>query len=533
VPDAGETPENEIADPDGPAGTVREGPEDELAESELRANIRSQRLVKVREHHAGGSDPYPHRYDTDQTIGDLRAAFGALGAGEETDTHVRVAGRLMLKREQGRLTFAQLRDRTGEVQLFVSAGVLGKERLAEFNTLDRGDWVGVEGTVMVTKKGELSVKVQAFQLLAKALRPLPDKWKGLADVDARYRQRYVDLVVNADARRVFEVRMAALDAIRQELRRRDFLEVETPILNLQQGGATARPFVTHYNALDIDTYLRIALELPLKRLLVGGFDRIYEIGRVFRNEGIDTRHNPEFTMLEAYQAFGDYTEMVALTEALVAGAAIAANGTTQVELRGQSIDLAPPWRRVTMVELIKEVVGVDIDPSMDMAAAREVLDGLGLAWKDSWGAGRCTHEVYDELVEPTVLAPTVVLDHPRETSPLAKPHRSDPNLVERFEVIVDGRELANAYSELNDPIEQLARFRDEAARKAAGDSEAGDVDYDYIRALEYGMPPAGGLGIGIDRLVMLLAGVESIREVILFPTLRPEAGLGDDDFPSD
>ncbi len=513
--------------PDAASDEVTE----EVTEEE-RAGIRSQRLAKLARLREEGIEPYPYRFDRDRTIGELRESFGSLEAGEETDTVVRVAGRLMLKREQGRLTFGQLRDRSGEVQLFVSAGVLGKETFATFNDLDRGDWVGVEGTVMVTKKGELSVKVTSFELLSKALRPLPDKWKGLADVDARYRQRYVDLTVNTDARRVFEVRFAAVDAIRQELRSRGYLEVETPILNLQQGGATARPFITHYNALDIDTYLRIALELPLKRLLVGGFERVFEIGRVFRNEGIDTRHNPEFTMLEAYEAFGDYSEMIELTESLVAGAAVAANGTTTVELRGRTVDLAPPWRRVTMVELIKEVVGVDIDPSMPVEQARAVLDRLGLAWQDGWGAGRCTHEVYDELVEPKVMEPTVVLDHPRETSPLAKPHRSDPSLVERFEVIVDGRELANAYSELNDPVEQIARFREEAAHKAAGDPEAGDVDYDYVRALEYGMPPAGGLGIGIDRLIMLLAGVESIREVILFPTLRPEAGLGDDDFPS-
>ena len=493
--------------------------------------IRAQRLQRLAELRAEGVEPYPPRFDRDRTIGELRAAYGHLEAGEETDDVVRVAGRLMLKREQGRLSFGQLRDRTGEVQLFVAAGAIGKEGLAGFNALDRGDWIGVEGTVMVTKKGELSVKPTSVVLLSKALRPLPDKWKGLADVDARYRQRYVDLTVNAEARRVVEVRSAAVDAIRRELRRQGYLEVETPILNLQQGGATARPFVTHYNALDLDTYLRIALELPLKRLLVGGMERVFEIGRVFRNEGIDTRHNPEFTMLEAYAAFGDYTEMIDLTEALVAAAATAANGTTEVALRGSTLDLAPPWRRVTMVELIREVLGVEIHPAMDLADARRVLDGLGLAWQDEWGAGRCTHEVYDELVETKVLEPTIVLDHPRETSPLARPHRDDPSLVERFEVIVDGRELANAYSELNDPVEQLARFREEAAHKAAGDPEAGDVDHDYVRALEYGMPPAGGMGIGIDRLIMLLAGVESIREVILFPTLRPEAGLGDDDFP--
>ena len=505
-------------------------PEELESGDEERAGIRSLRLERVDELRASGVDPYPYRFDRTSDIAPVRARFVDLEAGAETEVVVRLAGRLMLKREQGRLTFGQLRDRSGEIQLFVSAGVLGTDDFAEFNALDRGDWVGVEGTIMSTKKGELSVKVSSWQLLSKSLRPLPDKWKGLADVDARYRQRYVDLTVNADARRVFEVRFAAVDAIRRELRERGYLEVETPILNLQQGGATARPFITHYNALDLDTYLRIALELPLKRLLVGGLDRVFEIGRVFRNEGIDTRHNPEFTMLEAYEAFGDYTEMMELVEALVAGAAIAANGSTTVELRGQTIDLAPPWRRVTMVELIKEVVGVDIHPGMAATEARAVLDGLGLAWQEGWGAGRCTHEVYDELVEPRVMQPTIVLDHPRETSPLAKPHRDDPALVERFEVIVDGRELANAYSELNDPIEQLERFRADAARKAAGDPEAGDVDLDYIRALEYGMPPAGGLGIGIDRLVMLLAQVESIREVILFPTLRPETGLTEAEF---
>jgi len=516
--------------PDVDGSTEDSSPEDLETGAETRADIRAQRLARVADLRAAGVEPYPHRFDRTSDIGPVRADHGDLEPGTETEVEVRLAGRLMLKREQGRLTFGQLRDRSGEIQLFVSTGVLGKESFAEFNALDRGDWVGVEGTVMATKKGELSIKVSSWQLLSKALRPLPDKWKGLADVDARYRQRYVDLTVNADARRVFEVRFAALDAVRRVLRERGFLEVETPILNLQQGGATARPFITHYNALDLSTYLRIALELPLKRLLVGGLDRVFEIGRVFRNEGIDTRHNPEFTMLEAYEAFGDYTEMMELVETIVSAAAMAANGSTQVELRGRTVDLAPPWRRVTMVELIREVAGVDIHPGMATADARAVLDRLGLAWQEGWGAGRCTHEVYDELVEPRVMEPTIVLDHPRETSPLAKPHRHDPHLVERFEVIVDGRELANAYSELNDPVEQLERFRADAARKAAGDPEAGDVDLDYIRALEYGMPPAGGLGIGIDRLVMLLAQVESIREVILFPTLRPESGLDETEF---
>jgi lysyl-tRNA synthetase class 2 len=507
--------------------TPDDAPDDDLASTR---DIRALRLAKLAELRERGVAPYPYRFDRDRDLRSLRDEHGGLAAGDETDVRVRVAGRMMLKREQGRLTFANLRDATGEIQLFVAKAVLGDEELAAFNDLDRGDWIGVEGTVMATKKGELSIKVDRFELLAKALRPLPDKWRGLSDIDTRYRQRYVDLIVNEDARNVFAVRHAALDAIRRELKDDGFVEVETPILNLQQGGATARPFITHYNALDLDTYLRIALELPLKRLVVGGIERVFEIGRVFRNEGIDTRHNPEFTMLEVYQALADYTDMMTLTENLVQAAALAANGTTKVSLRDREIDLAPPWPRVTMSALIRDVVGVDMHAGMAVGDARKVLDDLGLSYDTTWGPGRLTAEVYDELVEPKVFEPTIVIDHPREVSPLAKPHRDDPTLVERFEVIVDGRELANAYSELNDPVEQLARFREGAAAKAAGDPEAADVDLDYIRALEYGLPPAGGLGIGIDRLIMLLAGVESIREVILFPTLRPEVGLSDDEF---
>ncbi len=401
TPDADPTPD------DGDAPEQLEGAEEE------RASIRAQRLAKLAKlREPRGSTPT--RTASTASDWELRESFAHLEAGEETDTVVRVAGRLMLKREQGKPTFGQLRDRSGEVQLFVSAKVLDPETdaFAAFNDLDRGDWVGVEGTVMVTRKGELSVKVTSFELLSKALRPLPDKWKGLADVEARYRQRYVDLTVNTDARRVFEIRFAAVDAIRQELRDPGYLEVETPILNLSQGGATARPFITHYNALDIDTYLRIALELPLKRLLVGGFERVFEISRVVPQRG--HRHPPQPRVHDARGLRGlrDYSEMIELTEVLVSGAAVAATGGTTVELRGEQIDLAPPWRRVTMVELIKEVVGVDIHPGMPVAEARAVLDGLGLAWQDGWGAGRCTHEVYDELVEPKVTQPTVVLTTP-------------------------------------------------------------------------------------------------------------------------
>ncbi len=375
---------------------------------------------------------------------------------------------------------------------------------------------------MVTKKGELSVKVSELTLLAKALLPLPEKWKGLSDVDTRFRQRYVDLIVNNEARRVFQIRSAVVAAIRRFLAEHGFVEVETPGLHEIVGGATARPFVTHHNALDQDLYMRIALELHLKRLIVAGLDRVFEIGRCYRNEGIDTRHNPEFTMLEAYQAFADYRDMMTLTEHLVTETARSALGKTTVNVRGEEVDLAPPWPRITVTELIDRELGVDLRPSMPVTDARKVLDELDIEYEDWWGSGKLTDVVYDQRVQGNVLAPTIVLDYPREVSPLARPHRDDPTVVERFELIVDGREIANAFSELNDPVDQLQRFEAEALAKEQGDPEAGDVDYDYVRALEYGMPPTGGVGIGIDRLVMLIAGVTSIREVILFPTLRPE-----------
>jgi lysyl-tRNA synthetase, class II len=379
---------------------------------------------------------------------------------------------------------------------------------------------------MTTRRGELSVKVRSLALLAKAIRPWPDKWHGLADVDTRFRQRYVDLTVNEEARRVFEVRFATVDAIRRILRERRYVEVETPVLQPVAGGAAARPFVTHHHALDMDLYLRIALELPLKRLLVGGFERVFEIGRVFRNEGISTRHNPEFTMLEAYEAFTDYHGMMDLTEALVAGSAQAVLGSTTITVEGRELSLAPPFRRATMVELVEEHAGVHVHPSMDVAELRRIADGVGVPHEPGYGPGKLVLEIYEKTTEPRIVEPTFVCDYPIEVSPLARRHRDDPLLTERFELLINGRELANAFTELNDPVDQLARFEDQARQKAAGDDEANDVDEDYLRALEYGMPPCGGLGIGIDRLVMLLAGVSSIREVILFPLLRPEA---DDD----
>jgi lysyl-tRNA synthetase class 2 len=483
---------------------------------------RERRLAKVEALRARGVDPYPVRFDRNHTIAELHDAYGGIEAGADTGDAVRVAGRLLLIRRQGKLTFATMRDGTGSVQLFVSRDVLGEKRHAAFDDLDLGDWVGAEGTVMKTKRGELSVKVTRFELLAKALRPLPDKWHGLADVDTRFRQRYVDLIVNEAARRVAGVRVAAIDALRSFMKDRRFVEVETPVLHHVIGGATAKPFFTHHNALDLDLTLRIALELHLKRLIVGGYEKVFEIGRVFRNEGLGTRYNPEFTMLEAYQAFADYYDMMELSEQLVAHTARVSVGTTHVGEGDAGVDLTPPWPRYPMLSLIREHAGVEVHPSMPVEKLERVCDDLEVPHEPGWGPGMLVMEIYEKTVEPNLVGPVIVCDYPREVSPLARVHRDDPYLVERFEVVVLRRELVNAFSELNDPVDQRARLEAQAALRARGEEEAMDVDEDYIRALEYGLPPCGGLGIGVDRLVMLLAGVTSIREVILFPHLRPE-----------
>jgi lysyl-tRNA synthetase class 2 len=482
-----------------------------------------RRLAKLDALRDGGVEPYPYRFDRSATLGELRREYGHLEPGTETDAQVRVAGRVLLIRRQGRLTFVTIRDREASMQLFVSQKVAGDDVMAIVNDLDLGDWVGVEGLVMTTNKGELSVKVDRAELLAKALRPLPDKWKGLTDVDTRYRQRYVDLIVNEEARRTFEVRHAVIASIRRNLADRGFIEVETPVLHVEAGGAHARPFVTHHNALDMDLYLRIALELHLKRLIVGGMERVFEIGRVFRNEGIAPKYNPEFTMLEVYQAFADYTDMLTLTEELIVQAARDALGTTVIQIGDLTVDLAVPWRRARLLDLVTEAVGQPVHPSMSVAALRALCGAHHVAYEPHMGPGKLCMELFDALVEPTLVAPTFVTNQPREVSPLARVDRHDPDLVERFELVGARRELANAYSELNDPVDQRRRFEDEQRAKEAGDAEAGSVDEDYLRALEYGMPPTGGLGIGIDRLVMLLTGVATIKEVILFPTLRPEA----------
>jgi lysyl-tRNA synthetase class 2 len=483
---------------------------------------RTRRLADIAAMRESGAEPYPYRFDRSHSLADIRRTHGTLDAGSETNDVVAVAGRVMLKRDQGKLQFLTLRDRSDEIQLFVSKSVVGDELFESIAGLDLGDWVGVSGTVMTTRKGELSVKVSALSLLAKALRPMPDKWHGLTDVDTRYRQRYADLIVNADARRTFEVRHAIISSIRRTLTSHGFIEVETPVLHVEAGGAHARPFVTHHNALDMQLYLRIALELHLKRLIVGGLERVFEIGRVFRNEGISTRHNPEFTMLELYQAFGDYTEVMALTQELICNAARDALGTTVVRIGDVACDLALPWRTARMIDLAADGVGETLHPSQPVDHVRDVARRNGVSFEPHWGSGRIIEEIFAEKAESTLLAPTFVTGHPVEISPLARVDRNDPHLTERFELFVGARELANGFSELNDPVEQRRRFEDEQRQKEAGDLGAGTVDEDYLRALEYGLPPTGGLGIGIDRLTMLLAGAASIRDVILFPTLRPE-----------
>jgi lysyl-tRNA synthetase class 2 len=485
---------------------------------------RSRRLAKLEALRAAGVEPYPVRFDRTHAASEVQEHWSGIEAGSETTDDVRVAGRIVLLRRQGKLTFATIRDGVGTLQLFVSRAELGDERHEEFDNLDLGDWIGAGGVVMKTRRGEVSVKVRDFELLSKALRPLPDKWHGLADVDTRFRQRYVDLIANDDARRIFAIRFAVIAAIRQSLTERGFVEVETPVLHVQAGGAAARPFHTHHNALDLPLTLRIALELHLKRLLVGGLDRVFEIGRVFRNEGLSTRHNPEFTMLELYQAFADYTDMMTLTEELVSEAARVAVGSTVVTVDDVTIDLTPPWPRRTMLDLIEEHAGVRVHPAMPIEELERAADDIDVDREPGWDPGKLVLEVYEKTVEPNVVGPLFVLDYPRDVSPLARAHRDDPALVERFEAVVLGRELANAFSELNDPIDQRERFEAQAKLAAQGDVEAHGVDDDYVRALEFGLPPCGGLGIGIDRLVMLIAGVASIREVILFPHLRPESG---------
>ena len=490
---------------------------DESALDRIMAD-RQSRVDAVRD---AGGDPYPVRFDRTAVAADLHVEHGDLDPQTNTGSSVVVAGRVMSKRELGAVAFAVLQDGSGRIQLFAEEKVLG-ERMADFAALDVGDWVGASGEVVTTRTGELSVRVGDFTLLSKALRPLPDKWHGLTDTEQRYRRRYVDLMVNPDAMRVARARVATVSSVRDSLISRGFMEVETPVLHELPSGGLATPFTTHHAALDQTMYLRIALELHLKRLVVGGMERVFEIGRVFRNEGLSPRHNPEFTMLEAYQALADYSDMIDLTEAIVVEAAGSVAGTSEITYQGRPLSFAIPWKRLDYVGATTEISGVEWDPVMPIEDARKAADAAGVGYDGSWGTGRIIAEAFEHFVEPTLWEPTVVLDFPEEISPLARLHRSRPGLTERFEVIVAGRELANAFSELNDPVDQRRRFEAQAAARAAGDTEAHPMDEDYLRALEYGLPPTGGLGLGIDRLVMLLTDQAAIRDVLLFPHLRRE-----------
>ena len=462
----------------------------------------------------------PYRFDPDTTTGAIRDEYSSLEDGEETGKQVTIAGRLMLRRDQGKLAFGVLQDSTGRVQLFAPSKVT--PRFDEFVALNIGDWIGVTGEVMKTRKGELSVKVEDWQVLAEAVRPFPDKWHGITDPDTRYRQRYVDLWVTEEARDAFKMRSKVISLTRRWLEDRDFMEVETPVFHPIPGGALARPFITHHNALDQELYLRIAPELYLKRLTVGGFERVFEIARVFRNEGLSTRHNPEFTMLELYQAYADWTDIMDLVEHLVEYLAIQVTGSAVITYDGREVDLTAPWRRATMTELIAEHAGVEISLDTPIDELRALCDKFGVEHKPSYGPGKLILEIYEKTTEAELWGPIFVTEYPKEVSPLSRDHRDKPGLTERFEAIVAGRELCNGFSELVDPVEQRARFEEQAAMKDAGDDEAMVVDDDYVRALEYGLAPTGGIGIGMDRLVMLLADVTTIRDVVLFPTLRPE-----------
>ncbi|MGH9055375.1 MAG: lysine--tRNA ligase [Acidimicrobiales bacterium] len=467
--------------------------------------------------------PVPYRYHRDASAASLVERFGHLEACSESGVVVSVAGRLMLRREMGKLAFGVLRDSSGSVQLF--AGAAWTADFAGFVHLSLGDWIGATGEVVRTKTGELSVKVASWALLAEARRAFGDKWHGIADTDVRYRQRYADLWANESSRRTLLLRSRAISWTRRFLEDRGFVEVETPVFHPIPGGALAKPFVTHHNALGMDLYLRVAPELYLKRLVVGGFEKVFEIARVFRNEGLSPRHNPEFTMLELYQAYADYTDLMSLTEELVSGMASALLGTTTVDVGGRDLELAAPWGRATMAELVTEHAGVEVGIETPLPELRRMAaEVAGLEVSDGWGPGKLLLEIYEKTTEAELWGPVFVTDYPKEVSPLSRDHRSRPGLVERFEAIAAGRELCNAFSELVDPDEQRARFETQAAARASGDEEAMAVDEDYLRALEYGLPPTAGLGLGIDRLLMLLAGTDAIRDVIAFPTLRPERG---------
>ena len=481
------------------------------------------RIAKLKELQEKGKDPFQIvKFDNKDNSKDIKEKFVDPVEGEEAEPmHVSIAGRLMAKRGHGKASFCDLQDMYGRIQIYVKLDEVGDEAYEEFKKYDIGDIIGITGNVFKTHMGEISIKVKTIELLSKSLRPLPEKFHGLKDMDLRYRQRYVDLIMNNDVKKTFIARSKIISGLRKYLDDRGYVEVETPVLNTIPGGAAARPFITHHNTLDIDMYLRIAPELYLKRLIVGGFDKVYEVGRLFRNEGMDIKHNPEFTTVELYSAYEDYNDMMDITEGIISTLAKEVTGDTKIDYQGIEIDLTPGFRRLPMIEAIKEVTGADFNKANTDEEAMELAKSIGLEVEENMDRGHLINLAFEERVEETLIQPTFIIDYPVEVSPLTKRKPSDPRLVERFELFIGGREYANAYSELNDPIDQKERFYAQMAEREAGNEEANMMDEDFVQALEYGMPPTGGMGMGIDRLAMLLTNSYSIRDVLLFPTMKP------------
>ncbi len=479
------------------------------------------KLDKIKADVSSGKQLYSSSFDKNISISEIKEKYEGLEAGEKTDDVFRIAGRIMIFRVHGKAAFCDLKDSDDKLQLYLNIKNIGEDKYNDFLSLDIGDWIGVEGNVFVTHKGELSLNVTGFKLLSKSIRIMPEKWHGLKDVELRYRQRYLDLIVNPQIKKVFTVRTKVIDAIRQFLNSRGFLEVETPMLQPIPGGATAKPFITHHNALDIDMYLRIAPELYLKRLLVGGFERVYELNRNFRNEGISHKHNPEFTMVEFYQAFADYNDLMVLTEELFKYTAMQSTQTMDFRYRDNQISFSGKWEKISMLDAIERFTAKKLDFDMDIKEMSAIASKLGVTVEKSFGKGKIINEIFEKTVEPNLIQPAFIKDYPIEISPLARKHPGNANLTERFELFVGGEEVANAFSELIDPKDQMARFKRQAESADEEERLTGKIDLDFIKALEYGMPPAAGEGIGIDRLVMILTDSRSIRDVILFPLMKP------------
>ena len=495
---------------------------EEKALTEIEINEQMQNRIdkmhKIEEH---GWRPFGHRFEWTHRSADVKEQFEALA---EAEAEVKLAGRVMAIRGHGKTCFMDMQDKTGRMQLYVRKDVLGEEDYSLVKMMDIGDTIGVTGIPFRTHMGEISIKVVKMEMLSKSLRPLPEKWHGLKDIETRYRQRYVDLIVNPEVRDTFVKRSQIIRSVREVLDSHDFLEVETPILNTIAGGAAARPFISYHNALDMQVYMRIAPELYLKRLIVGGMDRVYELGRVFRNEGIDNRHNPEFTSVEIYQAFADYRDMMDLTEEVVVKTALKVLGTTKITYEGVEIELASPWKRISMIDAVKEYSGKDFTNVTDLEEARAIAKELNVAIEPTFGIGKIINACFEEYVEDKLIQPTFITGHPKEISPLAKSNPENPEITDRFEAYIYGREICNGFTELNDPIDQRERFLKQVEERANGDEEANMMDEDFVNALEYGLPPTGGLGIGIDRLVMFLTDSSTIRDVLFFPTMKPLKG---------